>query len=71
MFVLRVFARAAFLFVMLVSGNNLGPEGGKCIAASLSVLTGLQMLDLSGTGLCLLLLLLWGWFGIVREGGSG
>ena len=62
-FVLRVCACAAFLFVMRVAANSLGPEGGQCVAASLSVLTGLQRLDLGGTGLCLLLL--WGWCGIV------
>ena len=64
MFVLRVSACAAFVLVMSVAGNELGPEGGKCVAASLSVLTGLQTLELHGTCLCLLLLL-WGWFGIV------
>ena len=52
-----------FMFVMRVAGNHMGPEGGKCVAASLSVLTGLQKLFLDGTGLCLLLL--WGWVGIV------
>ena len=36
-FVLRVCACAAFLFVMRVAANDLGPEGGKCVAASLSV----------------------------------
>ncbi len=69
MFVLRVCLSAAFLFVMRVAGNKLGPEGGQCVAASLSVLTGLQTLDLSCTGL--FLLLLWGWpWDCVREGGS-
>ncbi len=62
-FGLRVCACAAFLLVMRVAGNFLGPEGGKCVAASLSVLTGLQTLDLCCTDLCLLLM--WGWFGIV------
>ena len=52
-----------FMFVMRVAGNSLGPEGGQCVAASLSVLTGLQELDLCCTVLCLLLL--WGWVGIV------
>ena len=52
-----------FMFVMRVADNELGPEGGKCVAASLSVLTGLQTLDLCCTGLCLLLL--WAWVGIV------
>ena len=64
MFVLRVCACAALSFVMRVAGNDLGPEGGQYVAASLSVLTGLQTLDLGGTGSCLLLL--WGSFGIVR-----
>ena len=62
-FVLRVCACAAFLFVMRVAGNELGPLGGQCVVASLSVLTGLQELRLVGTGLWLLLL--WGWVGIV------
>ena len=52
-----------FMFVMRVAVNKLGPEGGQCVAASLSALIGLQRLDLQGTGLCLLLL--WGWVGIV------
>ena len=69
-FVLRVCACAAFLFVMRVAGNSLGPEGGKSVAASLSVLTGLQTLNLSCTGL--FLLLMWGWFwDCVREGVFG
>jgi len=62
-FVLRVCACAAVLFVMRVAGNSLGPLGGKFVAASLSVLTGLRTLDL--TGMVLFLLLLWGWVGIV------
>ena len=52
-----------FMFVMRVADNDLGPEGGQCIAASLSVLTGLQELHLGCTGL--FVLLLWGWVGIV------
>ena len=52
-----------FMFVMRVADNKLGPLGGQCVAASLSVLTGLQTLDLNCKGLCLLLL--WGWCGIV------
>jgi len=69
-FVFRVCACAAFLFVMRVAVNELGPEGGQCVAASLSVLTGLQTLVLHGTGLCLLLM--WGWFwDCVREGVFG
>ena len=69
-FVLRVCACAAFLIVMRVAANELGPEGGQCVAASLSVLTGLQLLNLASTGLCLLLL--WGWFwDCVREGVFG
>jgi len=67
-FVLRVCACAVFVFVMRVAVNELGPEGGKCVAASLSVLTGLQTLELSCT--VLFLLLLWGWVGIVGERGS-
>ncbi len=50
-------------FVMRLAVNILGPEGFQCVAAVLSVLTGLQKLHLGGTGLCLLLL--WGWLGIV------
>jgi len=69
-FVLRVCACAAFLVVMRVAGNELGTEGGKCVAALLSVLTGLQTLHLAGTGSCLLLL--WGWsWDCVREGVFG
>jgi len=36
-FVLRVCAYAAFLFVMRVADNELGPLGGQCVAASLSM----------------------------------
>ncbi len=61
MFVFKVCARAAFLFVMRVAGNWMGREGSQCVAAALSVLTGLQTLDLQSTGLCLL----WAWLGIV------
>jgi len=67
-FVFRVCACAAFLFLMRVADNALGSLGGQCVAASLSVLTGLQTLNLCGT--CLFLLLLWGWVGIVGERGS-
>ena len=62
-FVLRVCARAAFVLVMRVADNDMGPEGVQFVAASLSVLTGLQTLNLSRTDLCLWLL--WGWLGIV------
>jgi len=59
-FVLRVCAYAAFLCVMRVAANEFRPQGGQCVAASLSVLTGLRTLNLGCTGL--FLLLLWGWF---------
>jgi len=68
--VLRVCAGAAFLVVMRVAGTRMGASGGQYVAASLSVLTGLQTLDLICTGLCLLLL--WGWsWDCVREGVFG
>jgi hypothetical protein len=51
------------VFVMCLADNSLGPLGVQCVAAALSVLTGLQTLDLQSTGLCLLLLC--GWLGIV------
>ena len=69
-FVLRVCACAAFLFVMRVADNALGSDGGQCVAASLSVLTGLQTLNLHCTGLYLLLLWRWVW-DCVREGVFG
>ena len=37
------------LIVMRVAGNGLGPIGGEHISLALMQLTGLQMLDLSGT----------------------
>ena len=53
-----------------LSGNFFGADGMRELAGPIDMLTGLQALDLQGTGLCLLLL--WGWsWDCVREGVFG
>ncbi len=42
-----------FELLMRVAENALGAEGGACVGRSLTALTGLQELHLSGPELCL------------------
>ena len=44
-----------FELLMRVTDNALGAEGGACLGRSLTALTGLQKLYLSGPALCLFL----------------
>ena len=67
MFVLRVCACAAFLVVMRVAGNELGPVGGEHVSRALIHLTGLQTLNLEST--CLLCCLDGGVVCTAGEGG--
>ena len=45
-----------FAMLMRVAGNNLGDEGGAAVGRSLTALTALQSLKLSGNAACFVML---------------
>ena len=63
-----------FAMLMRVAGNSLHAEGGAAVVRSLTALTALQSLDLSGNAACFVMLF-WGvfcaWLRVLRRGEYG